>query len=109
MKVNVSETIKDLDGNPIQDDISNGGNKYLTLAKVISTALLNPIQPEKQTEDDKVQSFYISHDVYEASKKGESVDLTEEQIQLIKKQIGKKFMPLIVGRTYQLLEQDQNE
>ncbi len=97
MKVKVNQELKDVNDLPIKK--LEGGN--LTLKDVIITSVLSPIQGDDQK---------VKFDKYEIYKKvkvdyvGGEVELTAEEIALIKKCIGQLQPPLILGQAFEMLE-----
>ncbi|NLH51823.1 MAG: hypothetical protein GX459_03130 [Bacteroidales bacterium] len=97
MKVKVNQELKDVKDLPIKK--SEGGN--LTLKDVIITSVLSPMQGDDQK---------VKFDKYEIYKKvkddyvGGEVELTAEEITLIKKCIGQLQPPLILGQAFEILE-----
>jgi len=97
MKVKVNQELKDVNDLPIKKP--EGGN--LTLKDVIITSVLSPIQGDDQK---------VKFDKYEIYKKvkddyvGGEVELTAEEIALIKKCIGQLQPPLILGQAFEMLE-----
>jgi len=88
--------LTDLDNAPLVTD-----QIPLTLSKIATTALLTPFQDEQNVSgEEKVRRFLLATKVREAT----DVQLTTEEVALIKKLIAKAYAPLIVGRAYQLLD-----
>lgn len=97
MKVKVNQELKDVNDLPIKKP--EGGN--LVLKDVIITSVLTPAQGDDQK---------VKFDKYEIYKKvkddyvGGEVELTAEEIALIKKCIGQLQPPLILGQAFEMLE-----
>ena len=101
MRVNVEAAITDLNGETVQASVvTPGADGPLTLGRVSVHALLVERPMEKTSGEEKLQRFRIAARVHG----GGEVDLTAEEIALIKARIGSVFLPLIVGRAYALLE-----
>jgi len=94
MKVNLSTLVTDPRGVPVKD-----GNEDLTVGNVCASALLTP-DGKDQEANEKVKRFKLAMRVVE----GGEQDLSMEEIVLLKTLIGKHYAPLIVGRTYEVLE-----
>jgi len=74
----------------------------VTLAKVITTALLSPM------EDDKTMSGQEKADLFnlwfDKIKDNKEADLTSEDKVLIKERVGKAYAQIIVGQVYKILK-----
>ena len=96
MKIDFSAEILDLNGASIQD-----GDKTLLLSAVACTALLNNYQDEQSlTGETKVKRFRLA----QAAASSKVIDLPVEDIAELKRLIAKAFGPLIVGRSFDLIE-----
>lgn len=97
---NFDQPILNLNDEPIT---SPEGNKS-TLAIVAINALLATFEDERGLlGKDKVERMHLALAI---NRHPQEVDLTTEQLAKIKELIGKAFPPLIVGRAYELLEQE---
>jgi hypothetical protein len=71
------------------------------LQKIIVDALQANVKGEESIAGtEKVKRFQLAVKVYS----GDEVELSAEDIALIKDLIGKLYGPLVVGRSYELLE-----
>jgi len=74
----------------------------VTLAKVITTALLSPM------EDDKTMSGQEKADLFnlwfDKIKDNKEADLTSEDKVLIKERVGKAYAQIIVGQVFKILK-----
>ena len=98
MKRNFNTTLKTLDGKPIKeaDDLD------VTLSTVAVNALLAAYEDERNLAgDDKVKRFKLAQLINDAD--GE-VEVTAEQVSLLKTLIAKGYTPLVVGQAYEILE-----
>jgi len=96
MKVDFSKVILDLKGEPVKD-----GEKDFTLGDVAQNALLMPYPDEKELDGKaKVERFMIAT----TAALGGEQDISAEDVALIKKLIAKAYGPLVVGRSYQIIE-----
>ena len=93
MKVKFGEAITNLLGDPILQD-----GKPLTLGIVAGAALLT--DAPKLDARTKVKRFILAQKIFE----GGEINLEVEEIAEIKKIIGEIYPPLIVGRSWELLE-----
>lgn len=89
-----------LDGTPIKD-----GDKQATLTTVALTALLASYEDERAlTGKEKAERYQLALKI---NKRPAEVDITAEQLTMLKSLIGKAFGPLVVGQVYDLLENDK--
>jgi len=93
MKVNLGFKFKDLLGEPIGKD--------LDLKSAASSALLGNYQDERIEGAEKVLRYKLAMKIFGA---GEEVELTAEEIALIKKLIARMFSVLITGQAWEYLE-----
>lgn len=101
MKINVNQKLKTVEGQTMKDVGSDGKAVEATLKMAIVNSLLAPLQQgQNESGIEKVKKYELAMRVY----KGGEVELTVEDIALIKKQIGDVYPPLIVGQTFDLLE-----
>jgi len=98
MKIKTDVVLKNLDGQVMKDNDGKGNAVDATLKMAIVNAVLAPVQNEKGT--DKIKKYELAMKVH----KNKEVDLTAEDISLIKERVGELFPPLIVGQVYNLLE-----
>ncbi|MFA5406994.1 MAG: hypothetical protein WC307_06580 [Candidatus Nanoarchaeia archaeon] len=96
MEIDFNQTINDLDGKPIPNEL----HEAVTLKSISRTALLNMAPDEKLKPEDKVKRYDLAMKIYLGTK----VDLTIEEIAMLKPIIGNSFGPLVVGRAYSMLE-----
>ena len=97
MKINVDETLKTIDGKTMMDADSSGNATEATIKTLLVNAVLAPTKDEKGV--DKVRKYELAKMIF----KGGEVDLTPEDIVLIKKQVGDNFAPIIVGQVFEML------
>jgi hypothetical protein len=98
---NLNAVINDLSGKPIQESETS----LLTLRSAIVKALAFEHAPEQGrpqvSGEDRFKRWSIANKVQNA---GESVELTAEEVALIKKQVGDAFLMVVVGPVWSLLE-----
>ena len=101
MKIKLDEILKTLDGQPIEE--KRGEElKSLTLKDVCVNALLTLGQvDQKMTGSDRNERFLLALKINDCK---EFVDLQSQEIVFVKDAIGKIYLPLVVGRSYELLE-----
>ena len=97
-KINVDETLKTLDGQTMMDNDGKGNAVEASLKTLLVNAVLAPTKDEKGV--DKVRKYELAKMIF----KGGEVDLTAEDITLIKKQVGENFAPIVVGQVFEMLE-----
>lgn len=100
-----SAIILDMDNEPIlectdaaRDKPECKDKRPLTLGIVAARALLMPEQNIKS--EDSLKRGQLALNIYKASK----LELTAEEIALIKQQIAKNFGPLVTARTFPMLD-----
>lgn len=105
MRRDLTHPILDLSNNPIVEN-----NAPVTLCTLSLSALMMPHQDELPghgqpglTGKQKADRYALAMKINANPSK---VDLTIEQMALLKELIGKGFGPLAVGRAYELLEQE---
>lgn len=94
MMINTDVKILQITGEPVKDDKGNSA----TVKSVILDALSTPIQNEMG--DVKFRKYGISKKIFD----NEPVDLSAEEISLIKELIGKFYAPQVVGFIWNYLE-----
>ena len=99
MKIDFSAILLNLNDTPLmQPPDPTGENVPATLAWVASEALLRATDEKDGTKKYKLYSLAMKVG------NGGEVDLKSEDIALIKQKIGEQFAPLVVGRSFDLLE-----
>lgn len=95
MKIDINKNLTSIDDQPLLD---NG--KSVTLRDVCIQATLTPSQ--KDTQEEKWKKY----EIYKKLKKcdGGIVELTVEEISIIKKASGEIHPPLLMGQLFDLLE-----
>lgn len=110
----LGKVFKTLDGrnmtiNIMEDEKGSlGGQKVmkkdLTLREVITNSLLAP-PPQGQRDQmegaEKARRYYLAMEIHKANKQ---VELSVDDIKLIKDEIGRVYPPLIVGQAYEILD-----
>jgi hypothetical protein len=98
MKIDFSQAIKNWDGSVAED---NG--TPINLFAVCCNALLATLPNEQPDGMTKIQRFAIALKI----KNGGEVEVTAEEISIIKDLVGKTYSTLIVGQVYNMLEQKE--
>jgi hypothetical protein len=97
MLVKVNIPILTMDGEQMKDDDGQGNTVDATVKLAIVNAVLSPVQNEKGVE--KVKKYELAKKVYAS----DEVDLTAEEISLIKERVGDVFAPIVVGQIFEML------
>jgi hypothetical protein len=98
MLVNVNQVLKTLDGQTMKDNDGKGNAIDATVKMAIVNAVLSPV--ERESGIDKVKKFNLAQKIYGS----DEIDLTAEEISLIKERVGDTFAPIIVGQVWNILE-----
>lgn len=98
MLVDVSRNLVQMNGNPLMDTNEKGEAVEATVKTAIVNAVLSPVQNEKGI--DKVKKYELAKRIYQVE--GE-IELTPEEVVLIKDRVGELYTPLIVGQVLELL------
>ena len=101
MKIDFSRTINNLDGVPMQTRIDADILAPLTLARVVTESLLSADESSKSMSGaKKAELFALAMRVHAAT---EPIDLTPEQVSLIRERVGAVCTTLVCGRAFELL------
>lgn len=98
MKLNVTTVLKNINGDDLIEPNAKGEAEPVTVRKVIINALMTPEQ--KDTGVQKVEKYSLAMDI----QKQDEIELTPEQIVLLKEAIGKPYGPVVVGPVSMLLD-----
>lgn len=99
MLVKVTETLKTFDGKTMKDGDGQGNMIDATLKLAVVNALLAPIKGQESGVE-KVKKYELARKVYQ----NDEVELSAEDISLIKSRIGDMFPALVVGQCFEMLE-----
>lgn len=99
MLIKVTQTLKTLGGQTMQDVDENKEVIDATLRTAIVNALLAPTKGQESGVE-KVKKYELAKKVYQV----DEVELSAEDITLIKSRIGDTFSSLIVGQCFEMLE-----
>lgn len=100
MKLRIDGKLKGID----EKDIVSHGNPPLTFKDVFISCVLSPI--EADDEKKKFEKWEIYKKLRDAK---EEVNLTIEDLSVLKKCIGKFQPPLILGQCFELIETTDND
>jgi len=98
MKIDVTRVLTNMDGQ-IMKDMVDGEAVDATLRMVAVNAILSPVQ--KESGMDKVKKYELAKRIHVAT---DEVELSAEDISLIKERVGEVFPALIVGQVFKILE-----
>ena len=98
MVIDVSKNLVQLNGKPMLDNDDTGNVVNATVKMALVNAVLSPEQNEKGTQ--KIQKYELAKKIYNAEK---DVEVTAEEVVLMKKCIESAYAPLIVGQLTELL------
>lgn len=99
MKIDFSKQITDFDGKAVPTD-GDADAGALTLKTVALNALLTLIPGENVEGEEKAKRYALALRIHGAT---EPLDLTAEEVAKIKQLAGRIYFPLVVGRSYELL------
>lgn len=101
MKRNLNQPINDMNGIPITEPHAEGA-RTVTVKKIAVDALLANYEDERNLSgEDKVKRFRLAQKIHVAE---DEIEITAEEISLIKRLVGKGYAPLAVGQVFDLLE-----
>ena len=99
MLVKLNVVLKSPNGDNLMDNDGKGNAIDATLKNCIVNALFAPVQDEKGI--DKVKKYDLAMKCY----KNDEIDLTPEEMTLIRERVGIVFpSPLVVGQIFELLK-----
>ena len=106
MKINLNQKLKTFDGETLKTS-KQIGKKIEEVPFTISEAIINSLtanfEDEKDlTGEEKVKRFIIAQKVQR--NKDKTIDLSVEDVSMVKKLVGKAFGVLIVGQVWEILE-----
>lgn len=103
MKVDFSQTMKDLDGKIITQGPGLAESQPVTLRLLAVNALLAVFEEEKLLSgEEKVNRYNLAFLIHNAT--DEPVEITVENVAKIKQLISKMYAPLLVGQAWKMLE-----
>ena len=107
-KINVTQTLKNLDGSELQDvqqTCPTCGQtteaRTWTLRLVLQTALMTIMRGENTDGAEKVTRYALAMRVHQS----DEVELNVEERAKLKDLVGKIYGPLIVGQVWEMLEE----
>jgi len=97
MVLDVTKVLVNIAGESLKESVNDVAVDVI-LRTVVVNALLSPV--EKDTGMKKMEKEELARKIYQ----NDSVDLTIEQVKLIKDRIGEMYAPIVVGQCWRLLE-----
>ena len=97
MVLDVTKVLVNIAGESLKESVNDVAVDVI-LRTVVVNALLSPV--EKDTGMKKMEREELARKIYQ----NDSVDLTIEQVKLIKDRIGEMYAPIVVGQCWRLLE-----
>lgn len=105
MKINFDIAITDLDGNEIKN--SEKREEVVTLKHIAIMSLMNPVPKQNSTENGAIK--FSRYQLAQKINVGGEVEITAEEISTLKEKIAESYSPLIVGRSYDILESNNKK
>ena len=109
MKTKFNTKLAEFNGKPLYDgeeDKTDGAKrakrKVMTTGRAAVNALLAAVRGEVISGEEKLNRYELAKSIYEA--KGSEIEVTAEQIVLIKKCINMVYGPLVYGQCCHMLE-----
>jgi hypothetical protein len=99
MKLNVNQVLTQYNGQPMMD-VDNGKTIEATVKLALVNAVASPVQSDKMI--DKIRKDELAIRIYKADPE---VELTAEDVVLIKERVGEMYAPVIVGQIVRMLNQ----
>lgn len=101
MEINLNQVLKNLD-----DEEVKVNDEILTLRRTCVNALLTQTEDDKRlTGEDKFKLAELARAIHGS----ETIDLKSEDIVLLKKRIGKIYLPLMILQAYEMLEKKNED
>lgn len=102
MKIDLQQVLQDVDGTTLIDASQNAMNLY----HVFKTALLSPIDEDKNASpDEKLKMWDLSKRAYKSYTDKINMELTVEDAAFIKARVNKVFLSaVVVGNVNEMLE-----
>jgi hypothetical protein len=94
--IDFTTVLSGLDGKPLVAE----GVPTMTLGEVAANALVNSYKDENPTGQEKVKRWALALRIHAASE----VELTADEVKLIKDLVAKLYGPLVVGQVWSILD-----
>ncbi len=103
MQINFNQSLLNIEKAILKDE----NDKEFTLKKAAVNALLAETpESQKESGEEKVKRWKLANRIFEAPET-EAVEVTAEEITLIKKKINEAYTTIVVGSSFQILEAPQ--
>lgn len=101
MKIKTEIVLMNFNGDVLQDNDGKGNLTDANLKHAIVNSLLAPLQQGKnETGVEKVKKYELAKRVYD----NDEVELSAEEVSLIKERLAEVYPPLVVGQCFKILE-----
>lgn len=101
MKRNLNVVLKTIDGKSLREAHEAGERDVLLSRLAVNALLVNYPDEQSLSGEDKVKRFKLAQLINDADG---DVEVTAEQVSLLKSLIAKAYTPLVVGQSYEILE-----
>lgn len=98
MLIKVDTPLRNMDGNVMKDNV-DGEAVDANLKMAMVNAILSPV--ERESGMDKVKKYELAKKIHDAT---DEVELSVEDVSLIKERVGDVFPALITGQVWSMLE-----
>jgi hypothetical protein len=98
MKLNVTEVLKNINGDDLIEPDKEGNVQNVTLRVVLVNALM--ILVEKDTGVMKAEKYGLALEI----QRNDEVEITAEQASTLKEAVGKPYGPAVVGPVFEILD-----
>ncbi len=107
MKIEFAQVLCAMDGDPMQeeDPRNQGKTRDLTLGRLCINALLSEFPNEQQSGAQKFDRFKLAMRI---GNEEDPIEITAEDIALIKERVGKAYSAYAVGTVWTVLEGSDN-
>lgn len=101
MKVNFSQILNNINGKPLKHRDEEGNEGDLKLSDVCTNALMSLAEQDKNENGvKKFKRYQLATKIH----KQDEVEVTAEEVSLLKEKIGSLYGPAVIGPCYELLE-----
>ena len=101
MKIEFAQVLLSMDGESLKENREGKPSRDLTLGRACINALLTDIPNEHQTGTQKFDRFKLA---MRLGNEPDPIEITAEEIAMIKAQVGKVYFTYTVGLVYTILE-----
>lgn len=101
MKIDFLQTIKTLEGEAIPNPDSKTGDALTLKTVCINSLLASDRESEQESGEKKYERYLLAQKIHAGN---EEEEFKAEDVALIKKLVGKIYIPLVVGRAFEMLD-----